>query len=110
LRPTVAPHTFRGILSAAVTWLSSAAFCDNSGVRNFPSASLKPRAFDSSDSLAPHPLGRLALAPLAIFGRARLLQAAEESQFVVIPSEARDLLLQNAKEKADSSLRRRRSE
>jgi hypothetical protein len=86
------PHTFRAILSAAATWLSNAAFCDNCGAREFPLIPLQPHASASSDSLAAHSLGRLALTPLAIFGRARLLQAAEESQFVVIPSEARDLL------------------
>jgi len=86
------PHTFRAILSAAATWLTNTAFCDNCGAREFPLIPLQPHASASSDSLAAHSLGRLALTPLAIFGRARLLQAAEESQFVVIPREARDLL------------------
>jgi len=88
LRPRP-PHTFRAILSAAAIWLCNAAFCDNCGAREFP---LIPHASASSDSLAAYSLARLALTPLAMFGRARLLQAVEESQFVVIPSEARDLL------------------
>jgi hypothetical protein len=65
---------------------------DNCGAREFPLIPLQPHASASSDSLAAYSLGRLALTPLAIFGRARPLQAVEESQFVVIPSEARDLL------------------
>jgi hypothetical protein len=39
----------------------------------FPSASLQPRALGSSYALARYSLGRQALTPLAIFGRARLL-------------------------------------
>jgi hypothetical protein len=93
-------HTFRAILSTAATWLSNAAFCDNCGAREFPLIPLQPHASASSDSLPAHSLGRLALTPLAIFGRARLLQAAEESQFVVIPSEARDLLFAKCQAKS----------
>jgi hypothetical protein len=50
-------------------------------------------------SLAAYSLARLALTPLAMFGRARLLQAVEESQFVVIPSEARDLFCKMPRKK-----------
>jgi hypothetical protein len=39
------------ILSAAATWLSTAAFHDNSRARDLPSVPLKPDAFASSDSL-----------------------------------------------------------
>jgi hypothetical protein len=65
--------TGRALLSPAATWLSAATSRDHPGACYFPSASLRPRAFASSDALATYSLGRQALTPLAIFGRARLL-------------------------------------
>ena len=64
----------RALLSPAATWLSAATSRDHprSLLCYFPSASPQPRAFASSDALATYSLGRQALTPLAILGRARL--------------------------------------
>jgi hypothetical protein len=63
-RPTGAPTPSAPSYPLPQPGCPTAAFCDNSGAREFSPASFQPRAFDSSDSLAPHALGRLALTPL----------------------------------------------